>query len=115
MGTDRPVSIRNDFVEEIGKVLRPSDEIWMKFLCRWQRGEDISANDLIGDLSAPGKAGFLWTTANVVNDGSAPPRRLRAAAADGIQGSCWKTVCPGGSNYNVAEQNRIFSPGTGAQ
>lgn len=53
--------LRNDFVEEIGKVLRPADEIWMSeiFYAGGSAVKDISANDLIGDLSARGKQAFF--------------------------------------------------------
>ena len=44
--------LRNDFVEEISKVLRPQDEIWMSeiFYAGGTAVKDISANDLIEDL-----------------------------------------------------------------
>lgn len=48
--------LRNDFVEEISKVLRPQDEIWMSeiFYAGGTAVKDISANDLIQDLKAKG-------------------------------------------------------------
>jgi UDP-N-acetylmuramate--alanine ligase len=44
--------LRKDFVEEIAKVLRPQDEIWMSeiFYAGGTAVKDISANDLIHDL-----------------------------------------------------------------
>ena len=46
--------LRNDFVHEMGKVLRPQDEIWMSeiFYAGGTATKDISANDLINDLKA---------------------------------------------------------------
>jgi UDP-N-acetylmuramate--alanine ligase len=48
--------LRNDFVEEISKVLRPQDEIWMSeiFYAGGTAVKDISAADLINDLEAKG-------------------------------------------------------------
>jgi UDP-N-acetylmuramate--alanine ligase len=53
--------LRDDFVEEIGKVLRPSDEIWMSeiFYAGGTATKDISANDLIMDLRNNGHAAFF--------------------------------------------------------
>ena len=53
--------LRNDFVEEIGKVLRAGDEIWMSeiFYAGGTAVKDISANDLINDLEALGKNAFF--------------------------------------------------------
>lgn len=53
--------LRNDFVEEIAKVLRPEDEIWMSeiFYAGGTAVKDISANDLINDLKALGKPAFF--------------------------------------------------------
>ena len=53
--------LRKDFVEEIGRVLRPSDEIWMSeiFYAGGTAVKDISANDLINDLKANGKNAFF--------------------------------------------------------
>ena len=44
--------LRNDFVDEIAKALRPQDEIWMSeiFYAGGTAVKDISANDLINDL-----------------------------------------------------------------
>jgi UDP-N-acetylmuramate--alanine ligase len=53
--------LRNDFVTEIGRVLRPADEIWMSeiFYAGGTTVKDISANDLINDLKAIGKPAFF--------------------------------------------------------
>jgi len=53
--------LRRDFVEEIAKVLRPQDEIWMSeiFYAGGTTTKDISANDLINDLKMQGKQAFF--------------------------------------------------------
>jgi len=53
--------LRNDFVEEISKVLRPQDEIWMSeiFYAGGTAVKDISANDLISDLKVKGSHAFF--------------------------------------------------------
>lgn len=53
--------LRNDFVEEISKVLRPKDEIWMSeiFYAGGTTTKDISANDLIEDIKAKGKNAYF--------------------------------------------------------
>lgn len=53
--------LRHDFVEEIAKVLRTGDEIWMSeiFYAGGTAVKDISANDLINDLKALGKNAFF--------------------------------------------------------
>ena len=53
--------LRDDFVSEIGRVLRPEDEIWMSeiFYAGGTATKDISANDLINDLKAMGKVAFF--------------------------------------------------------
>jgi UDP-N-acetylmuramate--alanine ligase len=53
--------LRNDFVEEIARVLRPEDEIWMSeiFYAGGTAEKDISANDLINDLRAKQKHAFF--------------------------------------------------------
>ena len=53
--------LRKDFVEEISKVLRPQDEIWMSkiFYAGGTAVKDISANDLIQDIKAEGKKAFF--------------------------------------------------------
>jgi UDP-N-acetylmuramate--alanine ligase len=53
--------LRDDFVQEIGRVLRPTDEIWMSeiFYAGGTATKDISANDLIIDLKGLGKAAYF--------------------------------------------------------
>ncbi len=53
--------LRNDFVEEIARVLRPEDEIWMSeiFYAGGTAEKDISAIDLINDLRAKQKHAFF--------------------------------------------------------
>ena len=53
--------LRKDFVEEIARVLRPQDEIWMSeiFYAGGTAVKDISANDLIQDIKALGKQAFF--------------------------------------------------------
>jgi UDP-N-acetylmuramate--alanine ligase len=53
--------LRNDFVEEIAKVLRTEDEIWMSeiFYAGGTAAKDISSNDLINDLKALNKRAFF--------------------------------------------------------
>lgn len=53
--------LRQDFVEEIAKVLRPQDEIWMSeiYYAGGTAVKDISANDLIEDLKARGVNSFF--------------------------------------------------------
>ena len=53
--------LRNDFVNEISKVLRKEDEIWMSeiFYAGGTAVKDISAADLINDLKAKGCNAFF--------------------------------------------------------
>ena len=53
--------LRKDFIKEIGKALRPGDEIWMSeiFYAGGTATKDISAEDLINDLKAEGKNAFF--------------------------------------------------------
>jgi UDP-N-acetylmuramate--alanine ligase len=53
--------LRNDFVAEIGRVLRPDDEIWMSeiFYAGGTASKDISAGDLINDLKKMDKPAFF--------------------------------------------------------
>jgi UDP-N-acetylmuramate--alanine ligase len=53
--------LRHDFVSEISRVLRPTDEIWMSeiFYAGGTAEKDISARDLIDDLKAMGKPAFF--------------------------------------------------------
>ena len=58
--------LRNDFVKEIAKVLRPDDEIWMSeiFYAGGTAEKNISANDLINDLKSIGKKAFFAENRN---------------------------------------------------
>lgn len=53
--------LRNEFVEEISKALRPADEIWMSeiFYAGGTAEKTISAHDLILDLKALNKPAFF--------------------------------------------------------
>ncbi|MGC4038848.1 MAG: Mur ligase domain-containing protein [Chitinophagaceae bacterium] len=53
--------LRNDFVEEISKALRPGDEIWMSeiFYAGGTAEKNISANDLIVDIQRLDKKAFF--------------------------------------------------------
>ena len=53
--------LRDDFVNEIARVLRPEDEIWMSeiFYAGGTTTKDISANDLIKGIKALGKNAFF--------------------------------------------------------
>ncbi|MBC6489530.1 UDP-N-acetylmuramate--L-alanine ligase [Flavihumibacter stibioxidans] len=53
--------LRHDFVQEISRVLRPEDEIWMSeiFYAGGTATKDISANDLIQDIRALGKNAYF--------------------------------------------------------
>lgn len=58
--------LRNDFVDEIAKVMRGEDEIWMSeiFYAGGTAVKDISANDLVSDLKAKGKKAFFVENRN---------------------------------------------------
>ncbi len=58
--------LKNDFVQEIAKALRPQDEIWMSeiFYAGGTAVKDISANDLIEDITALGKQAFFVENRN---------------------------------------------------
>jgi len=58
--------LRHDFVEEIAKVLRPQDEIWMSeiYYAGGTAVKDISANDLIEDLKAKRVNAFFVSDRN---------------------------------------------------
>jgi UDP-N-acetylmuramate--alanine ligase len=58
--------LRDDFVNEIAKALRPADEIWMSeiFYAGGTTTKDISANDLINDLKAKGVNAFFAENRN---------------------------------------------------
>jgi UDP-N-acetylmuramate--alanine ligase len=53
--------LRHDFVNEIARVLRPADEIWMSeiFYAGGTAEKNISAGDLISDLQALGKSAWF--------------------------------------------------------
>ena len=53
--------LREDFVSEIARALRPEDEIWMSeiYYAGGTAVKNISANDLINDLKALGKNAFF--------------------------------------------------------
>jgi len=53
--------LKNDFVEEISRALRPQDEIWMSeiFYAGGTTTKDISAKDLIDDLKVKGVQAFF--------------------------------------------------------
>jgi UDP-N-acetylmuramate--alanine ligase len=59
--------LRHDFVAEIGRVLRPADEIWMSeiFYAGGTTLKDISAGDLINDLQEMHKPAFFVEDRNV--------------------------------------------------
>jgi len=58
--------LRDDFVEEISKVLRPDDEIWMSeiFYAGGTTEKNISANDLIEDIQQKGKTAYFVESRN---------------------------------------------------
>jgi UDP-N-acetylmuramate--alanine ligase len=58
--------LRKDFIEEISKVLRPEDEIWMSeiFYAGGTAVKDISAGDLIKDLQSKGKSAYFVENRN---------------------------------------------------
>lgn len=58
--------LKNDFVEEISRALRPQDEIWMSeiFYAGGTAVKDISANDLIQAIAARGKKAFFVENRN---------------------------------------------------
>jgi UDP-N-acetylmuramate--alanine ligase len=53
--------LKNDFISEFVKVLRPQDEIWMSeiFYAGGTAVKDISSNDLIKEIAAQGKNAFF--------------------------------------------------------
>ena len=53
--------LKNDFIKEIAESLRPNDEIWMSeiFYAGGTAVKDISANDLISEISKLGKNAFF--------------------------------------------------------
>jgi UDP-N-acetylmuramate--alanine ligase len=53
--------LKDDFIKEIGQVLREQDEIWMSeiFYAGGTAEKDISANDLIKEIKAAGRNAFF--------------------------------------------------------
>jgi len=68
--------LRDDFVKEIGRVLRADDEIWMSeiFYAGGTAVKDISANDLVNDLNALGKKAFFVENIARFLESFRPPR-----------------------------------------
>lgn len=62
--------LRNDFVEELSKVVRPQDEIWMSeiYYAGGTAVKDISAEDLINDLKARGVNAYFVSDRNQLLD-----------------------------------------------
>ena len=58
--------LRNDFVDEISKALRPTDEIWMSeiFYAGGTTTKDISSADLVDDLRAKGVNAYFVDNRN---------------------------------------------------
>ncbi len=58
--------LRNDFVQELARVLRPEDEIWMSeiFYAGGTTTKDISSSDLINDLKALNKPAYFVENRN---------------------------------------------------
>lgn len=66
--------LRNDFVEELSKVVRPQDEIWMSeiYYAGGTAVKDISAEDLINDLKARGVNAYFVADRNQLLDAMRP-------------------------------------------
>jgi UDP-N-acetylmuramate--alanine ligase len=66
--------LRNDFVEELSKVVRPQDEIWMSeiYYAGGTAVKDISAEDLINDLKARGVNAYFVSDRNQLLDAMRP-------------------------------------------
>jgi UDP-N-acetylmuramate--alanine ligase len=62
--------LKNDFVQEISRVLRPEDEIWMSeiFYAGGTATKDISANDLIEEIRKTGKKAYFVEDRNNLLD-----------------------------------------------
>jgi UDP-N-acetylmuramate--alanine ligase len=58
--------LRKDFCDEISRVMRPSDEIWMSeiFYAGGTTTKDISANDLVNDLKEKGHQAYFVENRN---------------------------------------------------
>ena len=66
--------LRNDFVEELSKIVRPQDEIWMSeiYYAGGTAVKDISAEDLINDLKARGVNAYFVSDRNQLLDAMRP-------------------------------------------
>ncbi len=66
--------LRHDFVEEISRVLRPQDEIWMSeiYYAGGSAVKDISAEDLINDLKLKGVNAFFVSDRNQLLEAMGP-------------------------------------------
>jgi UDP-N-acetylmuramate--alanine ligase len=66
--------LRNDFVEELSKVVRPQDEIWMSeiYYAGGTAVKDISAEDLINDLKARGVNAYFVSDRNQLLEAMRP-------------------------------------------
>lgn len=66
--------LRHDFVEEISRVLRPQDEIWMSeiYFAGGTAIKDISAEDLINDLKLKGVNAFFVSDRNQLLEAMRP-------------------------------------------
>jgi UDP-N-acetylmuramate--alanine ligase len=66
--------LRNDFVVELSKVVRPQDEIWMSeiYYAGGTAVKDISAEDLINDLKAMGVNAYFVSDRNQLLDAMHP-------------------------------------------
>lgn len=66
--------LRNDFVEELSKAVRPGDEIWMSeiYYAGGTAVKDISAEDLINDLKARGVNAFFVADRNQLLEAMRP-------------------------------------------
>jgi UDP-N-acetylmuramate--alanine ligase len=58
--------LKNDFIQEFIKVLRPEDELWMSeiFYAGGTATKNISANDLIVEIKGAGKKAFFIENRN---------------------------------------------------
>ena len=58
--------LKNDFIQEFIRVLRPEDEIWMSeiFYAGGTATKDISSEDLIREIKAAGKSAFFVSDRN---------------------------------------------------
>jgi UDP-N-acetylmuramate--alanine ligase len=66
--------LRNDFVEELSKAVRPQDEIWMSeiYYAGGTAVKDISAEDLINDLKARGVKAYFVADRNQILEAMRP-------------------------------------------